>query len=187
MTRRILPLIGMALLSGPLAAQTPWGLGPPQIVPIENWVSLIESNGYANGYGLNWTPDAEAVALISRAEYLFITDPSLIGIPNSTFQQQLANNLVDNFGWFNNYWINAGPAASLYSWNNQYDPPPIDAAYIRDNVVNYEALCPSSSKPPCGTTQIVPEIGTQGAGAALTLLLGGLIVLRGRRPARPVV
>lgn len=108
----------MALLSGRLAAQTPWGLGPPQIVPIENWVSLIESNGYANGYGLNWTPDAEAVALISRAEYLFITDPSLIGIPNSTFQQQLANNLVDNFGWFNNYWICHCP--------REYDRPVVD-------------------------------------------------------------
>lgn len=182
MIKKILPLIGLALLSGPLAAQTPWGLGPPQLVPIVDWVSLIESNGYAND-GLNWTPDAEADALIAQAGITFITNP-IGGIGQGvTFQQAL----VSDFEYFNNYWINAGPAASLYSQNNQFDPPPIDAAYIRDNVMNYEAECPSSSNPQCGTPMAAPEIATEGAASSLALLLGGLMVLRGRRPARPAV
>ena len=177
MLKKILPLMGIALLSGPLAALPslpPGDVGPPQVLPILDFVAAIETGGYAS-YDL---PVVTNFAPLDFATYLFITQP-IASIENSvgdaTLQQMLVNDLED----FNNYWILSGPSASLFTTSalgpGGDDTPQITAHYITNQLSNAES----------GQTFQAPEMNANGAAGALTLLVGAVLVLRGRRAIRP--
>lgn len=177
MIKKILPSMGMALalLSGTLVAQAslpPGDLGPPQVLPILEFVAAIETGGYAS-YNL---PVVNNYAPLDFATYLFITQP-FSSVENSmanptTLQSQLVTDLES----FNNYWILSGPSASLFTTSaigaDGSDTPQITAHYITNQLSNAEA----------GQSFQAPEMNTSGAAGALTLLIGAVLVVRGRRP-----
>jgi hypothetical protein len=180
MTKKILPLIGMALLSGPLAAETlpPSGVAPPQVLPILEFVAAIETGGYAS-YNL---PVVTNFAPLDFATYLFITQP-LASVENSA-NEGLVGGLVIDLDAFNNYWILSGPSASLFTTSalgtgaaGMSDTPQITAHYITNAISNAESEQQFKA----------PEMNANGTAGALTLLAGAVLVLLGRRPARPLV
>lgn len=170
MSKTIPLLIGMALLSGPLAAQSlpPGDLGPPQVVPILEFVSAIETGAYGHSI------DAEGDALLDFAALTFITQP-FASAENAPFSTSIVGKLTDEVYIFNNYWLFAGPKASIFPPSNDetyIDDPPITASYIYGDIVNYEF----------SQQQIkAPEMNADGAAGALTLLFGAMFVLLGRR------
>jgi hypothetical protein len=174
MSKNFLPLIGMALLAGPLAAHaspfgpdSPYGLGPPQVVPIVEFVGAIEDGAY--GRSIN----AEGDALLDFAAYLYVTQP-LASVAYSTNGTTIEQMLITDLLEFNNYWVLSGPSASLFSYGfGNADGPVITSSYIVNNIDNAEY------------SQIkAPEMSANGATGALTLLVGAVLVMRGRRPAR---
>ena len=164
MSKKILPLIGMALLSGPLAAQA----------PVAEFVSTIESGGYAAYVSpfpvLSWRP-------LDCAMSAYLLDPTKPVFPNITLEQ----NLYFYLQGFAAYWAFAGSSASLFDPFNRYlDSPPHIAHYLVYDIVNTEDANPQAYTK-------APELDASSMASGLTLFLGGLVVLRGRRPARPVV
>jgi hypothetical protein len=176
MSKKFLPLIGMALVLGPLAAysyspfgpDSPYGLGPPQVVPIVEFVGAIEDGAY--GRSIN----AEGDALLDFAAYLYVTQP-LASVAYSTNGTTIEQMLITDLLEFNNYWVLSGPSASLFSYGfGNADGPVITSSYIVNNIDNAEY-----------SQQIkAPEMSANGATGALTLLVGAVLVMRGRRPAR---
>jgi hypothetical protein len=176
MSKKILPLIAMALLSGPLAAHqtssfgpdSPYGLGAPQVVPIAEFVGAIEQGAYGRSI------DAEGDALLDFAAYLYITHP-LASVAYSTNGTTIEQMLITDLLEFNNYWVLSGPSASLFSYGfGNADGPVITSSYIINNIDNAEYSQPIKA----------PEMSANGATGALTLLVGAVLVMRGRRPAR---
>jgi hypothetical protein len=169
MTRRILPLIGMALLSGPLAAQQ---------APVTEFVSTIESGGYA-GFSYVSPFPVSSWAPLDAAESTYCANPTAIPPDSaSNIYISLEYSLVTELQGFAAYWALAGSSASLFDPFNRYlDSPPHIAYYIIGDLINDEGAL--------GQTVVgAPEIEPSSAIGAVTLLLGGLMVLRGRRPAR---
>jgi hypothetical protein len=168
MNRRILPLIGMALLSGPLAAQQ---------APVAEFVSTIESGGYAGFSYVSQSP-VPSWAPLNAAENTYCANPTAIPPDSATnIYIGLEYSLVTELQGFAAYWALAGSSASLFDPFNRYlDSPPHIAYYIVYDLINAEGAL--------GQTVAAPEIDPSSSIGGLTLLFGGLMVLRGRRPAR---
>jgi hypothetical protein len=177
MSKKILPLIAMLLLSGPSLAAQPsqsGDLGAPQVLPILEFVVAIEDGGYAS-YNL---PVVNDYAPLDFAAYLYITQP--LRSAENTIGTPLEQTLIVDLESFNNYWILSGPSASLFTTSplgtgaaDLSDTPQITAHYITNQLSNAEL------------TQNIkaPEMSANGAAGALTLFVGAVFVLFGRRPA----
>jgi hypothetical protein len=163
MNKKSLPLIAMMLLSGPLAAQV---VVPRQVIPTLEFVAAIETGAYSG------VPPVSDYAPLDFATYLYLTQP-VASIDNYT---TLLGKLVDQLNDFNIYWYASGPNANLFdplgdSKATGGDTPPVIADYIVDDLYNAE-------NPP---RVQAPEMNTNGATGALTLLAGLVLVLLGRR------
>jgi hypothetical protein len=176
--RKYLPLIGIALLSGPVMAQPnlpPGSVGAPQALPILEFVLAIEGGAYAS-YNL---PVVNNYAPLDFAAYLFVTQP-FSSVENAIANPSLEGNLVMDLEAFNNYWILSGSSASLFVTSptgvDGIDTPQIDAHYITNQLNNAEG----------NPTVKAPEMNVGGATGAFTLLFGAMLVLLGRRPARRI-
>jgi hypothetical protein len=161
MKKQILPLIGMVLLSSPVPAQQQ----TLEVIPIENFV-----NDVVNGiYG--WSPNTQGDALLNLAEYQYFTDPNnpAVATGSPTFEDLLMNDLYV----VNNYWnqsTEVSGGASLLSYGDgEDDGPALEAVYMQRQMQGQNLI------------SAAPEINPASAVGALTLLLGGLLVTRGRR------
>jgi hypothetical protein len=101
-----------------------------------------------------------------------------LAVPAATFIN--GGSLNQNFAWAENP-NNLGEVSSV-GWITR-DVEKCSSSNVCTQIVNREI---DSNITSATGSFVAPEIDASSATAALTLLLGGLIVLRGRRPARPV-
>jgi hypothetical protein len=178
MMKRILLLVGTALLSGQLLADPiipPSDIPSPQVLPILEFVFAIEDGGYAS-FGLapvnNFAPLDFATAL-----YLAQPIPSVEASVGGNGLEQI---LIMNLYSFNGYWITNGSSDNLFDPSPLSraggDTPQIIAHYIT-NALNEAETAPRIQ---------APEMNATGATGALTLLAGVLFVLLGPRPVNLV-
>jgi hypothetical protein len=163
MSKKILPLIGMALLSSPALAQQRL-----EVVPIENFVNYIVNGNYG------WAPNAQGDAVLNLAEHQYFNDPNnpAVTTGSPTFEDTLMNDLYV----VNNYWNEAETlnSASLSSYGDgNIDGPALEAVYMRGQMENQNLIS-------------TPEIDPVTAASGFTLLLGALLTMRGRRATRAV-
>jgi hypothetical protein len=154
--------IFMALVYGPLAAQQ------LNVVPIQNFVELIESGGYAQYNATDQPGMIKSFAPLDLGESRYLADPvgSLqFGIA------VLVDMIVHDLNVFNSYW-NTQPNPSLIDWrSSNADVPQITAAYITNNIYNAEQLRKLQA----------PELDASSLPAGLALLFGALAVAAYRK------
>ena len=175
MTKKLLPLIAMGLLSGNLLLAAPLipsqDIQQPQALPILEFVAAIELGAYSS---FNLAPVSD-YAPLDFATALYITQPFASVNYAAANQGSLEGYLITTLEAFNNYWILSGPNADLFTTSPLgvygIDTPQIDAHYIANALNESEQ-----------TRHVqAPEMNANGGTGALTLLAGAILVLLGRR------
>ena len=167
----------LMLVSSSAFAQTPPTLTPGIAAAMLQFVCTIENGGYASYVSttpvLSWAP-------LNTAEDTYFANPTALPSYSGSdpTYSSLEYSLVTELQGFADYWALAGSSASLFDPFNRYlDSPTHIAFYTVFDIVNVQnVLTPAELA--------APEIDPSSAIAAMTLLLGGLLVLRGRRPMK---
>ena len=178
MTKRILPLIGMALLSGPLAAQVTCTPSPCVNFPV-NWIKdglFIYEVNLAGELDQN-----EGFNPLTGTCSNFLLQPVPCEDAFGTTPQQIGQNVMNLDAYFI---LDGGVGPSPY--------PILPSDFGVVLAMNaYLKIAPGAtySKGIIGVKNPLsvraPEIDPTSAASGLTLLLGGLMVLRGRRQMKP--
>jgi|HubBroStandDraft_2_1064218.scaffolds.fasta_scaffold16883_3 hypothetical protein len=146
------------------------------VAAVKEFVSTIESGAYSSYDGgvvvSNYAP-------LNLAESLYLADPTIpaAGGPYSGGNFiLLEDSLIGDLQDFDYYWVSNGSYASLFDPSplgkyGPYDTPIISASYIINSTSNAETLWALKA----------PEIDPASVASGFTLLLGSLLVLRGRR------
>jgi hypothetical protein len=183
MNSKIPALLIATLFAGTASAQNQ--LPPPDVPAVEAFVKAIENNFYISD-------DASPFysKTINLAERYYLTGAPLPNI-NTSFGAIMHSD-VSELSFFNLYWV-SDPTASLSDPSGIYfgntpgiDTPRITASDIIAQTSAYDLFSLKTGHYLQGKTGDVswvraPEIDPSSAASGLTLLLGGLAVLRGRR------
>jgi hypothetical protein len=182
MNSKIPALLIAILFAGTASAQNQ--LPPPDVPAVEAFVKAIDNNSYISENGSPFY-----ARTINLAERYYLTGAPLPKLTTSFGQIMWSD--VTELSYFNLYWV-SDPAASLSDPSGIYfgdtggvDTPRITARDIIIQTSNYD-LSLRTGQYLWGKTGDVsvtraPEINPASAASSLTLLLGGLAVLRGRR------
>jgi hypothetical protein len=181
-----LPLLIAMIFAGAANAQNQ--LPPPDAPAVEAFVKAIDDNFYI---GSNPSPFYDHV--INLAEQYYLTGAPLP--KGNTNLDNIISGDAQELSYFNYYWVSdpnhslSDPAGIYFGNTPGIDTPRITASDIIYETSNYDfttKLGPSLNGKTGDLSRRVyaPEIDPASAMSAITLLFGGLFVLRGGRTAR---
>jgi hypothetical protein len=177
-------LLIATIFAGTASAQSQ--LPPPDVPAVKAFVQAIDHNFYESTDPLPFYDGT-----LKLAERYYLTGAP---IPNlSTPLGRLLDSDVEQLSFFNLYWVSdpthslSDPAGIYFGGTAGIDTPWITAGDIigQTNEYDYFVILEKGGSTLSGTGDLslgrAPEIDPASAASGLTLLLGGLAVLRGRR------
>lgn len=183
--KRTLALLIAMIFVGAANAQS---LTPADRAAVVAFVKAIEDDSI----GTNFFSGVKSFAPLNAAERAFLGYSVLPPPQANEFDfVGLEQTMYGNLGGFLAYWDANGAAASIYdpsvvSFPSGIDSPRTTANFMVGALIFVEDTPEWKGFGPRHKTHFVgaPEIDSASAASGLTLLLGGLFVLRGRRPMK---
>jgi hypothetical protein len=184
MNGKIPALLIAILFAGTASAQNQ--LPPPDVPAVEAFVKAIDNNFYER---IDPSPFYDGT--LNSAERYYLTGKPIRN-PNTPLGRLLASD-VEELSFFNLYWVSdpthslADPAGIYFGGTAGIDTPRVTANDIigQTNEYDFSVILERGGSTFSGTGDLslarAPEIDPASAASGLTLLLGGLAVLRGRR------